>query len=251
MKSLLLLLILSSLVLQACHNVEDKSTQLIDANKRMAAANYNIQLGMGYLKQGDNPRAKHKLLTALKLNPHSAEAHSAMAYFLEKTGDTDTAGKYYSKALSLAPKSGSQLNTYGAFLCRMGQYAEAENYFLKAVKDVNYLNTAAAYENAGLCAAAIPNENKAELYFLKALMQDSRRAPSLYELVLLKLKQNQANSALRYLQKYSALTFANQDLLKLGLLAAARAKRLDLETEYNMYINRQNSGVNNEHNNRG
>jgi type IV pilus assembly protein PilF len=154
--------------------------------RALQAASYNTQLGMAYLKQGDRPRAKRKLLTALDLAPNSADVNAAMAYYLEKTGELKEAYSYYQKALSLAPKSGAQLNNYGAFLCRLGQYKEAEAYFLKAVKDVHYVHTAEAYENAGLCAAAIPDYPKAEYYFKRALKHDPKRRQSLHELVILK-----------------------------------------------------------------
>ena len=55
------------------------------------AASYNIQLGLGYLKQGDRPRAKKKLLTALKQEPNSADANAAMAYYFEQTSELEQA----------------------------------------------------------------------------------------------------------------------------------------------------------------
>ena len=113
-------------------------------------------MGLGYLKQGDRPRAKKKLLTALEQEPTSPDVNSAIAYYFEQTKELKQAEKYYLKALSLAGNSGAQLNNYGTFLCRQGDYKKAENYFLKAVKDVQYVNTAGAYENAGLCALSDP-----------------------------------------------------------------------------------------------
>ena len=248
LKILRFLLILSPLFLQACHyNEEIKASKLAELTKRKAARDYNILLGMGYLKQGDNPRAKFKLVSALNLDPSSAEANSALAYFYEKTAETETAANYYAKALSLAPKSGAQLNNYGAFLCRSGKYKEALSYFLKAVKDLTYLNTAAVYENAGLCAKEIPDDKKAEVFFAKALNQDPRRDVSLYELVMLKLKHGQYELALNDLEKHSQLTYASKNLLNLGLIAAAQSTRYDIESKYKIYLNRLNSGVKNEY----
>lgn len=161
--------------------------------KQNDAAIYNTQLGLAYLKQEDRIRAKRKLLTALDLAPNSADVNAAMAYFLEKTGNLKEARNFYKKALSLAPKNGAQLNNYGSYLCRQGKYKEAENYFLNAVQDVNYVNTAGAYENAGLCAAALPDYKKAKKYFKKAIEHDPNRKQSVYELAKIELKQKQSN----------------------------------------------------------
>lgn len=176
------------MALQGCrYSVNDDSpnTNILNRSK---AASYNVQLGLGYLKQGDRPRAKSKLLKALKQEPSSADVNAAIAYYFEKTHEYNEANKYYLKAIALSLNAGSQLNNYGAFLCRQKNYQLAEHYFLKAVKDMQYLNTSGAYENAGLCALEIPDFHKAKLYFTMALNQDPSRRESLNELA--KLKKN-------------------------------------------------------------
>jgi len=236
-----LLLCLSLLFLQACHQKAALNAErAVEAQKHREAASYNTQLGMAYLKQEDRPRAKQKLLTALKLAPKLPEVNAAMAYYLEKTGDIQEARAYYQKALFLAPNSGAQLNNYGAFLCRLGKYKEAEQYFLKAVKDVTYLQTAGAYENAGLCAAAIPNYPKAQYYFTKALMQDPQRKQSLYELVKIALKQNNAKEALRYLQKYPVLSLNDPALVSMAIRASKSANKPNVAAVYAQRLNELN-----------
>ncbi|MDI9818893.1 MULTISPECIES: type IV pilus biogenesis/stability protein PilW [unclassified Legionella] len=248
-------LLLSLSLLQACqYHAGMKSSQSIQSQKKQSnAATYNVQLGMAYLRQGDMPRAKRKLLTALDLAPDSADANATMAYYFEQTGDTKEAQIYYNRALSLAPKSGAQLNNYGTFLCRLGKYPEAEGYFLKAVDDIYYINTAGAYENAGLCAAAIPDYPKAKKYFLKALKQDPRRSQSLYELVTLELNQSHPKTALMYLQKYSMLSQDEPRLLALAVKAAHQAGKKKLVSDYKARLDKLNkftdhTGAKNEHN---
>src|SRR5690242_7983555 len=111
---------MSCLLLQACiHNKESEKLSYKKPDLRKAAS-YNVQLGLGYLKQGDRPRAKKKLLTALEQEPTSADVNSAMAYYFEQTGEQNQAEKYYLKAITLSGNKGAQLNNYGAFLCRQG-----------------------------------------------------------------------------------------------------------------------------------
>jgi type IV pilus assembly protein PilF len=173
-----------------------------------------------------------------------------MGYFMEKTGEMDKAQIYYQKAMSLAPKSGAQLNNYGAFLCRRSQYTEAEGYFLKAVNDIEYEHTAGAYENAGLCALAIPNYEKAARYFSKALEQDPAREQSLYELVKLEQKQGHLNEALAYLQKYPNLALQDKILLAMAVDVAHQAGKTELEADYKLRLHSfsDNTGEKNEYN---
>lgn len=228
-----LLLVLGLILLQACQSKATfNAEQSMQTRKQNEAASYNTQLGLVYLKQGERPRAKRKLLTALKLAPKSPDVNAAMAYYLEMTGDIKQARIFYKKALSLASNRGVQLNNYGAFLCRLGRYKQAEGYFLNAVKDVYYVNSAGAYENAGLCLAAIPDNPKARSYFAKALKQDPQRKQSLYELVKIELKENQAEKALMHLQNYSEMTMNDSKLLAMAIEAAQRAGNTASETIY-------------------
>ncbi len=256
MNALRFLLILTCLLFQACqHNNDEEnessSNKKIDLSK---AASYNVQLGLGYLKQGDRSRAKKKLLTALEQEPSSAEANAALAYYFEQSSEIDEAKKYYLKALSLSSNGGSQLNNYGTFLCRQGEYKKAETYFLKAVKDMQYVHTAGAYENAGLCALAIPDNDKAKLYFAKALKQDPSRRGSLYELVKLESKMGHDSEALSQLQKYPDLVLNDRVFLSLAKDIARKAGNESLAAQYEasfikMEPTNDNSGVDDEYNN--
>lgn len=233
------------------YNAEEKAEKAEKTQKRGDAVSYNIQLGMGYLRQGDAPRAKRKFLNAIELGPNSSDANGAMAYFLEKTGDIKEATAYYRKALALAPNSGAQLNNYGTFLCRAGKYKEAEAYFLKSVQDSSYVNSAGAWENAGLCATGIPDYVKAETYFLRALGQDSHRRQSLAELVSIELKKDNSEKALAYLNKYQEIVLNDPNLLAMAITAANKAGKSETEADYKERLDRLNnttdSGVKNEY----
>ena len=229
-----LLLVISLFSLEACQRVAENQNDVGVKKKHRPeeAANYNIQLGLEYLKQGNISRSKRKLLLALKQAPGSPEANAAMAYFMEKSGEVENATIYYQKAMAAAPGRGTQFNNYGAFLCRQGDYAQAETYFLKAVNDIQYINTAGAYENAGLCAMASKNDAKAEQFFMKAIGQDSSRTTSLYELVKVEVKHAEYDKALSNLQKYSEIVMQSRDILALAINVAHQAGKLELEANY-------------------
>jgi type IV pilus assembly protein PilF len=176
-----------------------------------------MHLGLAYLSQENMVLAKKKLLQALTQNPLSASVNSSMAYFMEKTGDNKLAEGYYRRAMLLAPKKGEELNNYGAYLCRNGYYQKAEEYFMLAVNDVNYVDTAAAYENAGLCALSIPSIKRAIGHFKKALAQDPSRKRPLQEIVRLELMKNHIYTVCRYLHHYSAIVRLDEVLYKIKM----------------------------------
>nr|WP_196398940.1 type IV pilus biogenesis/stability protein PilW [Legionella saoudiensis] len=243
------------LLLQACtHNngvIEQKILKKPDLSQ---AAAYNVQLGLGYLKQGDRPRAKKKLLTALEQEPKSVDAHSAIAYYFEQTNEPVQAKKFYLKALSLAGNAGAQLNNYGAFLCRQGDYKQAELYFLKAAADLRYINTAGAYENAGLCALSANQAEQAKPYFMKALDQDPSRKVSFYELVKIEAKSGHNTRAYALVQKHADLVLNDRTLLFLAKEVAEKAGQYEVAAMYKQTIKKMDpnldiGGANNEYNN--
>lgn len=224
------------LLLSCQHDNVDKEVVSAKKAKLGDASSYNMQLGLAYLKQGDRSRAKRKLFLALSQAPDSPSVNAAMAYFMEKSGETEKAQDFYKKAMAAAPGAGAQLNNYGAFLCRQGQYKQAEKYFLTAVQDIKYEHTAGAYENAGLCAMAIPDQVAARKYFAKALEQDPSLAQSLYELVRLEVKQDRIDEALSYLQKYPNLSLTDNTLLALAVDVAHKAGKSELEADYQLRL---------------
>lgn len=155
------------------------------SEKNQTAANYNADLGLAYLKQGDIRLAKSKLLLAESQSPNDPLILDSMAYFLETTGEIETAERYYLQAIKYSPKEGAVQNNYGAFLCRHKRYRESIEHFLLAAQDTHYLNTASVYENAGLCALKIPDKKLAKEYLQKSLANDPGRKTTKKELAKL------------------------------------------------------------------
>lgn len=199
--------------LAACNLQQDTTSSALTS--RETATKIQIELGLSYLQQGNISRAKMKLLLALQQMPKSPLALEAMAYFWEKTGEIAKARLYYQRAIKFAPDEGVILNNYGVFLCQQGEYFDAEKFFLKAVKDVNYLYPAEAYENMGICALAIPDVNKAQFYFMKSINQDARRKTALLGLANLACQKKDFIKTQYYLQKYIQLYGHDIEVLNL------------------------------------
>lgn len=226
-KILLLGLISSALLLVACKNTTMDSNQELaatPANPKSAtnASDINVQLAMGYLQQGNVQRAKSKLLVALQQSPDHPPALNAMGYYLERVGEVKQAEQYYLKALYIAPADGSVQNNYGTFLCRTGRYKASIDHFMLAIKDPNYLSSAEAYENAGLCSLKLPNYQLAEQFFYKAVLADPQRDTSIEELVRISYRQGDLQKANRYIQQYTKLSTPSTKILSMGIQIAQK-----------------------------
>lgn len=170
---------------------------------RINTAKINAQLGLAYLEQKNVQRAKQKLLLALRQNPDIPETWYSMAYFLEATGNMDEARKYYLKSVEIAPERGDAQNNYGTFLCRSGRYQESIKHFMLAAKAPEYLDPAAAYENAGLCSMEMKSYKQAAVYFNQALLKDPARTLSLLKLAEVDIKLGKYKDAREMLRQYS------------------------------------------------
>ena len=226
-----LVILTLSLVLFGCKTQEPEAVENKE-NNMAKAASFNVRLGLGYLQAGDMQRAKRKLVMAMKQNPESPDVNDAMAYYLETTQQFQEAEKYYEKAMRLAPGKGAQLNNYGAFLCRRGKYRQAEKFFINATKDPAYINTAAAFENAGLCALAMPDIKMAKSYLIKALAQDPKRPKSLIELAQIEIKQKNGKKAVNYIKQYEMFFPQTGQTVALARQAYALAGQQEIAVEY-------------------
>lgn len=191
------------MLLSSCSNM--KSADAADEKQKVKTAKVNVQLGIAYLERNDVNRAKKKLLLAMQQAPNIPETWYSMAYFLESTGNKEQAKKYYMKALSLNPERGDVQNNYGTFLCRSGAHEESIQHFMLAVKDPDYLDTADAYENAGLCALKIPNKRLAYNYFNMAISQNPSRPVSLVKVAQMDYANGDYQNAKIKLDQYLAI----------------------------------------------
>ena len=212
-------ILLVIIILSAC--TTETTTTSTTKKDLQKASQINVKLGIKYLQQGDVPLAKQKLLLA-EQQASSAEVYRAFAYYYEKTGSMQQADNYYQKAINKAPADGAGHNNYGVFLCRQKHYQQAEQQFLAAIHNPHYINTANAYENAGLCALLIPNNTKAIAYFQEALQQNPNMPTSLQQLVHLSYVQQQYQQANLYLQRYINVGQVSANTLWLGVQIALK-----------------------------
>lgn len=183
------------------------------------AAQYNMELGIRYLRQGDLQTAQAKLEKAISQDSSIPMAYSALGLVYERLGDNPGAEKNYRHAVNLAPSDPDALNALGAFLClQKHETDEALRYFDKALAvplSKTFSNKAMVYTNAGLCAKR-EDMDKAEAYLRSALAADPTFKPALLQLADVAFNRSNYLQSRAFLERFLAGGSATPDALWLG-----------------------------------
>jgi type IV pilus assembly protein PilF len=200
-----------ALALAAC------SSTTSNARKKGDASNYNMQLGMAYLNQGDLGLAKAKLERAVSENPGDPNVHSAMAMLQDRLGHPDKADKEFKTALSLGPHSPEILNNYAVYLCRTGRTDEGVKSFEEAARNALYRTPEAAYTNAGVCLRSAKRDTQATMSFQRALQIRPNFAEAAYQLADLDFNRGELLEARATVDRFTSSFEPTPDLLLLGV----------------------------------
>ena len=182
------------------------------------ASEDNVSLGIQYLQTGKRDVAMQKIQKALQLDPDNADAYMGEALVYGAMGDADRADDAYHTAMRKAPDDPEIENNYAVFLCQHNKAKESEQYFLKAASNPNYTTPDAAYSNAGLCAATVPDPAAAEGFFRKAINVNPNLPEPLYQMASLSYKQKKYLQARAFIERFNGVTpQPRADALLLGM----------------------------------
>ena len=202
---------MAALALVACSSTSN------NARKKGDASNYNMQLGMAYLNQGDLGLAKEKLDRAVAENPGDPNVHSAMAMLQDRLGHPELADKEFKAALNLGPRSPDILNNYAVYLCRTGRTDEGVKSFEEAAHNALYRTPEAAYTNAGVCLRGAKRDTQAGMSFQRALQVKPNFAEAAYQLADLDFQRGEVQDARDTVDRFMSSFDATPDLLLLGV----------------------------------
>jgi type IV pilus assembly protein PilF len=180
------------------------------------AAETNTALGQGYMQRKQYEIALEKLKRALAFDHTYAPAHTVLAILYETIGELDLAEKEYAEAVTIDPGDGDINNNYGAFLCSIGKGKEAYKYFQKAVKDPFYKTPEVAYTNAGKCALAQGDLDKADVFLRQSLKYNDKLPSALIAMAEVSYQKGNYLRARAFLQRFGAVGAWNEDSLLLG-----------------------------------
>jgi len=178
------------------------------------AAIANMNLGAGYLQQGNITLAIERLERALMQDPRLVQAHSTIALAYDQIGNLELAETHYLRATELDPGNGNAANFYAVFLCnRQNRWADAEPYFRRAADDSNYPTPEAALTNAGVCARDAGQVDVAMESFREALARNPNFPDALLNMMELTYQQRNFLQARAFVQRYLAARPATAPVL--------------------------------------
>ena len=211
MNTLRLSVCVSVVLLAACAG---SGGSVSDRGSTSDAATANMNLGAGYLRQGNTTLAIERLQRALAQDPRLVEAHTTIALAYDQIGSLEDAEMHYRRATELAPSNGAAANAYAAFLCsRQNRWADAEAYFRRAAADSTYLTPEVALTNAGVCARDAGEMAAAGENFRAALNRNPRYADALLNMMELTFQSNDYLQTRAFTQRYLAVRPATAPVL--------------------------------------
>jgi type IV pilus assembly protein PilF len=167
------------------------------------AAIANMNLGAGYLRQGNTTLAIDRLERALAQDPNLVQAHTTIAVAFNQIGNFDDAEEHFRRATQINPSDGSAANAYAAFLCERGnRWTEAQPYFRRAAEDTKYGTPEVALTNAGMCARDAGDLDAAAENFRAALARNPRYADALLNMMELSYQRGDNLQARAFVQRY-------------------------------------------------
>jgi type IV pilus assembly protein PilF len=214
------------------------SQQSTTKNKNNAS-DYNTQLGIAYLRQGDIPLAKEKLDRALKENPSNPAVHGARAMLFDRMGQSAEADKEFKTALALAPNDPDVINNYAVYLCQAGRTDEGVRRFEEVARNALYRTPWVAYTNAGVCLRTAKRNVQAVKNFQQALQVRPNFAEAVFQLGDLQFQDGHLLEARKTVDTYLGAFDETADLLllrvriakaqddRVGAAVYARKLRLD------------------------
>jgi len=198
-----------SVVLAACAGSETFSARASDDDAAVA----NMNLGAGYLRQGNFDLAIERLQRALVQNPRLVEAHSTIALAYDEIGSLEDAETHYRRATQLDGDSGGAANAYAVFLCRQNRWSEAEPYFRRVAENSTYATPEVPLTNAGVCARSAGEAEQAEEHFRAALVRNPTFPDALLNMMELSYQASNFLQARAFVQRFVAAQPATAPVL--------------------------------------
>ena len=175
-------------LLAGCSSVQNGSGKAANRTEIIERA---IDLGIGYLQQGDYGRARENLLKALELDENSARAHNTIAIVFQQEGELDLAEMHFRKAIKIDQGFASARNNYGAFLFSQQRTEEAIEQLQIAADNRFYNRRYQAFENLGVAFLDLGSTDAARLAFERAIALNPTQSRALLELAVLEYDEQE------------------------------------------------------------
>ena len=236
------LLLLAASLLACCvstGNVDPMKT----AKGRDEARDAYVQLGIGYMQQGQTERAKVPLKKALELDSSNADAHAALALVFQIEMEPKLADEHFRESISQRRGDARLLNNYGSFLFEQKRYQEALERYTEAAQDNLYPDRSRVFENLGLTSLQLNKREQAKTYFISSLRLNSRQPRALMEMAQLSYEDKQYVPARGYYEGYLSLAPQSARSLLLGVRLAKIFEERDNAASLGLQLKRLYPGT--------
>ncbi len=181
------------------------------------AAQYNAQLGAGFLQKGELEQARDKLEKALVQDKRNALAHVTYGQLQYVVEQPTKARKHFLEAIKLEPDEADHRNSFGIFLCQVKDFDGAEEQFSIAANNKYYKTPEFALDNAGVCMLDADRLDSAETYLRKALQINPKFANTYLHMSELLYKRQRLTVAEAYFDRYRSYGADSPESLLLGI----------------------------------
>lgn len=186
MKKIALMMVFAMLLASGCVTETKGPTQPANKEKQLQTL---VELGVGYLRNGEYGRAKENLNKALEIDPKSPVAHNTLALVFQAEKEYEAAEQHFQRALRTDPDFTAGRNNYGAFLFERERYQDAIEQLKIASQDRFYQRRPWVFENLGVAYLQLNDMAAAEQAFERSVALNPDQSRALLELADIRYRQ--------------------------------------------------------------
>lgn len=198
----LIAIVVTSLLLVGCVT-ETRGPQPLKPASPEKQLQTLVDLGIGYIRNRDYPRAKEILSRALEINSDSPQVHNAFGLVYQLEGEVEQAEFHFKQATESRGYTRA-FNNYGAFLFAEGRYQEAIEKLEVAAQDRFYQNRPSVFDNLGVAYLRLGDLENAEASFLRATQLNPDQGRALLEMASIRYDQQNYVESRAYYRRHVA-----------------------------------------------
>ncbi len=179
-----------------------------------------VELALGYLRAGQEERARRHLQRLARDYPAAAAVDDAFGVLHLSRQEWPQAERFLRAALGKDRGYAPARNNYAALLFHLGRYDEAAQQLRRALKEQPYGRQALVHSNLGRVLLRLGSHAEAHHSLKRALALDANHAPSWLVLAELYLEEGRYPQARDALERHFELATPGAGALRLGVRVA-------------------------------
>lgn len=188
-----------------------------DETPQRRRARLRLELGAGYLQDGQPQVALDEIKQAIAIDPTYADAFNLRGLTYLRMNNAALAADSFERAVSLNPRDANAAHNLGLLRCQQSQFLEADRFFGQASANSEYAAQPRNWIAQALCHASAGKPLLAEARLAQALSLDAAEPTAGYHLARLLLERGEAHAARAHVLKLNSGAAMNASSLWLGI----------------------------------